>query len=393
MLLHLTNDEKFIDHVIDVFEAVNPDQNIYIIPTEKGSEPKHVKRRGKNVVIDDLESERIQGIIKGIEGFDAVILHNLFSDYKYPVVLGAPENVHFHWMCWGGDLYSLPALKFELYEKETNRYLINRYGFKWYFESMLRKKLSFVTSGLSSLGFMRELGRLKQTEMVLARVKSVSTVIPSEHELVVKYVSDKIKYLPFRYVTIEDILKGEEEELCKGDDFLLGNSATVSNNHLDAFKVLKETASSSATIYCPLSYGDSEYADYIAEQGKKLFGASFHALRDFMPLSAYNEILAKCGNVVMFHKRQQGLGNIIVALWKGARVFLHKENPIYSFLKKEGAIVYTISDLANGTPLPPYSTLAATNRAVLGRMYGKQNVLREVRVLVDYLTSGIRNSK
>lgn len=58
----------------------------------------------------------------------------------------------------------------------------------------------------------------------------------------------------------------------------VGNSATLSNNHLDLFEILKNlTLPDNYKIYTPLSYGNNELANYIEKKGERLFWRPFHS--------------------------------------------------------------------------------------------------------------------
>lgn len=58
-------------------------------------------------------------------------------------------------------------------------------------------------------------------------------------------------------------------------------------------------------------------------------------------------MVLSCGNVIMNHVRQQAVGNIILMLYLGAKIYLRKENPIYSFLKENNFTVYLVEDILN----------------------------------------------
>lgn len=385
MLLHLASDEKFIDHVIDVFEIVNPGNNVYIIPLEDKEEPKFLKRRGINILIGDLNGEHIQHALALMDTYSAVIVHNLFDKYKFDVIKAAPVNVYFHWMCWGGDLYGLPALQYEMYGPETYKYMASELGFRWRLGQIVRSKFKGISNVLNRFRSKQNTGVLS----IAGRIRSVSTVIPFDYELIKEHISSKIKYLPFKYMTIEDALQGKEKELCEGMNFLVGNSATSTNNHLDAFQMLKGAIGNNKEVFCPLSYGNTEYADVVERHGVKTFGSAFNSLRTFLPLDKYNDMLSRCGNVVMFHKRQQAVGNIIIALWKGARVFLHPENPVYKYLKEAGVQVFSVHELYMEEKLPDFESLARINRKGLIGLYGRENVLAEAKQLSDYLKANL----
>ena len=66
-----------------------------------------------------------------------------------------------------------------------------------------------------------------------------------------------------------------------------------------------------------------------------------------MPLSDYTKLMQTCKVVIMNHYRQQAVGNIISAVYLGAKVFLNKENSAYLYLKGLGCPIYEITEDLN----------------------------------------------
>ena len=115
----------------------------------------------------------------------------------------------------------------------------------------------------------------------------------------------------------------------------LGNSATDTNNHLDALDYLK-SIQWQGEIVVPLSYGSAEYREKIIEYGVKNFGEKFIPLVDFIPLEQYHQLMNSCGIVWMNHIRQQAAGNILTAIYMGKVVIMNHNNNLYKTLKEWG---------------------------------------------------------
>lgn len=375
MLLHLCEDEKFIDHVIRVFEKVSPNNNHYFleIPFE-GYNIKYVKSNHSNITIATSDSQEFRKISNEIEKYRAVIVHNIFNPYKLELIKNTSEKVYFHWMVWGADLYGISSLKNSLYSKSTKEYINEKQNFKgklgnlidYYFPKTWNK---FYLSKKNNNNYNDDIE-------IISRFKSCSTVIPDEVELVHKHISKKISYYPFKYATIEGLLGKDIDTVCNADDILLGNSATYSNNHIEAIEFLKKIDLEGRKIYIPLSYGDSTYADFIETKGKKIWGNDFVPLRTFIPLEDYNKIINQCGNVLMNHYRQQGLGNLIVSLWKGSKIFLNKKNLLCEFLISNGFEINSIEKLKFNQIV--CEETIQNNRKLLKNIYGEERVLSEV---------------
>ena len=193
----------------------------------------------------------------------------------------------------------------------------------------------------------RFVGGRDRKERLIGRINIFSPVIYEDFELLVNSLPNlKLKYMSWNYGTLEDDhIRGFEDKSINGNNILLGNSATYTNNHLDAFLNIKKININGRKIITPLSYGDKNYREIIVSEGYKNFGNNFHPLINFMDVDEYIALLQSCSIVIMNHLRQQALGNIIISLYMGAKVFLDKDNPVYLFFRKRNAYIYLLDDL------------------------------------------------
>ena len=185
-------------------------------------------------------------------------------------------------------------------------------------------------------------------ESIIERIEIFAPVLPIEYELVQNgSVAQKFpQQAIWNYGNLEDdMVKGFLNEKSEGDSILVGNSASAENNHIDAFSLLSKMRVTERKIYSPLSYGDPEYRQLILNEGEKHFEKKFVPLIDFMLISEYVKTLKACGFVVMNHLRQQAVGNIVIMLYLGAKVFLRAECPTFAFLKMQGAVIFTVQEL------------------------------------------------
>ena len=63
-----------------------------------------------------------------------------------------------------------------------------------------------------------------------------------------------------------------------------------------------------------------------------------------MPYKEYCDIISSCSNVIMFHERQQAMGNVRHGLWSGSRVFLSDSGLVYKFYKDLGINVFSVQN-------------------------------------------------
>lgn len=384
MILHLAEDEKFIDHVIEMFEEAAPNKNVYFIELSKGQEQlTYIKSKCKNIIAASTESEAFENILRNLSTYDSIILHNFYNEYKQKVVEHAPANIYFHWMSWGADIYQyVPDLRKKLYfnektkssKKGKNANGVIGDAINWLAPN-LWYKYYLQPRGLADPNYYRKL---------VQKINSVSTVLPNEVRLIRKFFHKKIAYYPFKYITIEGSKLNDQSPICTQNNFMIGNSANTTSNHIDAFLKIKEFVNEK--VYVPLSYGGEINRDIIISKGYEMFGKQFYPLVEFMPIQEYNTIIGQCGNVIMNHKRQQAIGNIIIALWYGARVFLNMENPAFSFLKSKGIIIFKMSEVRKYKNLMSFEELALKNRPILRSIYAHSQVLKETKELVKHLT-------
>jgi len=117
---------------------------------------------------------------------------------------------------------------------------------------------------------------------------------------------------------------------------LLGNSADPTNNHIDACIFLQKAITIDKKVICPLSYGSPAYSDFFQQWAQKHLQEQFSPITNYMGRKDYIDFLNKMDIVVMYHNRQQALGNIITSLVLGKPVFLKTINPVYAMLKNMG---------------------------------------------------------
>jgi len=292
------------------------------------------------------------------------------------VILSAPENVTVVWMAWGGDFYHLlPAYSEDMYLPDTRAIV-----------SELRSKGNNKAVSLPALikKWIRTAVFRNWEQRAIARV-DLASMLEDEHRALGKaFQGFRAEHFHFNWYYSAENIFSKGGSTIVGPDILVGNSATPTGNHVEVFDLLESSDLEGRKIIVPLSYGDDAYADEITRIGEKRFGERFVPLRTYLPIDEYNDIIASCGTVFMNHIRQQAFGNICTALFKGAKVFLRAQNPIFSFLKDKGAILYEMPKTpAAGCdwfePLGPGDV--ETNREILLSFLSFERVVEQVKVL------------
>lgn len=126
---------------------------------------------------------------------------------------------------------------------------------------------------------------------------------------------------------------------------IVGNSSSETNCHEDILKRLSKYAEQNILVYCPLSYGSDVYRNMVINLGKKLFGEKFVPLTALMPYEEYYRFTNDCTIGLFNNDRQQAMGNILMMLEQGAKVYLRSDTPMWDLFKKQGYIFYNIDDV------------------------------------------------
>jgi hypothetical protein len=152
---------------------------------------------------------------------------------------------------------------------------------------------------------------------------------------------------------------------------------------LEAFEILEKFDLKNFKIITPLSYGSKEYADKIVELGKNKFGNRFYPLMEYKTIEEYQKILQGCGIVFMNHSRTQATGNILTALFLGAKVFMSEKTTMFHYLKRIKCHVFSIENeliIENNDVFNLLTTEQMThNRAVITNELSLDRLSSELR--------------
>ena len=314
MIVHLFEDEKFVDATIINFEKVSVGLNRYIIFSNK-QDLKYVTSKEEVLVLPNSSYNLDLDLI--YKDCKLLVIHFL-TPIKLYVIKNKPKHVKVLWSVWGGDAYDHFTQQ-DFFEQLT----LN-----------IRKESLYQSFRLSKLYDFYHLLRyrvkpLRKELDTLRQIEFLSTVLPYEFEIIKQEFNLTATYVEYNY-SINDFNSSLSVNL--GDSVLIGNSATFSNNHLDIFEIIKST---NRKLVVPLNYGPFGYKDYKARiifEGNRLFKDNFYAIESFLPTQEYNQILMSCNTMIMYHIRQQALGNIYMALYLGMRVFLNKKSITYKYM-------------------------------------------------------------
>lgn len=374
IFLHWVTDDKFIDDLISVMEYTKGSHShTYAIVTYDDSyEFTYIKR------YEDITLIRPNDFIAVLSSYDVIVLHGLRSG-AFDFLNKMPHSIKVVWFAWGYDLYSAPCKKHPFIKIPLYRPLT---------KSGTRNNLRGYLADLHvEFNYLRD---KRSIEKAISRVDYFSGVIPQEYEMMKKNPFFKAKRLDFHYFSLNDEVSeiNLKNPSPTGDNILLGNSGDPTNNHLDAFQYLRRIDILDKKIYVPLSYGGTEkYREEVKSVGKKYWGDSFVPLDKFLPYEDYCKIISSCGNVVMFHERQQAMGNIRQGLWYGCKVFLSISGLPYRYYNNLGLQVFSVQhDLnANSIDAPLLPVEVEQNRSKMIGEVSCSHFINDIRKMYEIL--------
>ncbi|NFA42791.1 4-alpha-L-fucosyltransferase [Clostridium botulinum] len=295
MILHIFPREKFTVAFIN-FINKNFDKEkhlFFLYGVNKGFEGNNLEYE---LNVKDVNKDKGM-FLKAIYNTNKIIMHSLFISNKLLLFLSMQQWLlkKCNWIVWGEDLYS--------YRKEKIRF---------------RDKLN---------EFIRRI--------FIKNISVIATLVKEDYDLAIKWYDTKAKYYRAIYMDTETIeyLEGIKNSNKKNKEYVniqIGNSATLTNNHIEVLELLKKYKQENIKIYCPLSYGDTDYAEKVIEYGKRIFEDKFIPLTKFLGIHEYMDLLNNIDVGIFNNDRQQALGNIFSLIYLGKKVYIRDDTSMWN---------------------------------------------------------------
>lgn len=336
MIAHIIVRDKFIPEFISfMVENFNIDNHFLWLTgdAEKYPSLKHDKiYEVKSGFIN--KTFGILFLIYKINSAKKIILHSLFHNNVLVALFLMPWLLKkTYWVMWGGDLYTC-----QLDKKTTG----------WWIREFFRR-------------------------FVIRRIGHFVTHIHGDYELAQKWYGAKgVWHECFMYPSNLYQEPPPENTPHEGINILLGNSADPSNIHIDPLDKLRPYVAEDIHIFCPLSYGDADYAKQVADYGNSIFGDKFNPLLEFMRFDEYKKLLARIDIAIFNHNRQQGMGNITTLLGMGKKVFMRSDITSYHAIRSLGAFVYDVEHL-DISPLD--ESHSSINSNIIANYFSRNNLV------------------
>jgi dTDP-N-acetylfucosamine:lipid II N-acetylfucosaminyltransferase len=360
-IVHILNDGWFMEVTGWAFELAAPGANTFVA---LGFDPSEVNVPSTATVVGIANDREGRKQLEALVAGSRIAIFHSVSQKLAGILASAPPSVLRVWSGWGGDYYGSTYDHFAGQLGPRTRKLVHGAVRPTYWAGRALRALR-VGPALH--------GAAKSSDVFSAPIPEDLAVFTSRFP---KFAG---RYSQLNYAIVEDSIVTPS-----GRDILLGNSASPTNNHLDVLERLSAQNLGGRRVIAPLSYGDPGYALSVARAGKEMLGDAFVPLMEFLPLDEYNEMLAGCGIVVMGHRRQEGLGNVLRALWQGSALVFDSRNPIVRHLRSHGVDVEVLDELGDGG-FPDVGLSAQQRQArqlYLSDNWSRAAVLRNVRALV-----------
>lgn len=376
-IAHFVTDEKFIDSAYQRFESVAPGSSTYYFISSKRD---LLYIREAPITFVSPWSLLNPLFYLRLKRCSFVVVHAMANMHRLLVFL-APPRIKFLWVGLGYDYYELLGPPGDLLLHQTLDYVKQKRA---------KDKPSSAVFPLKAFGKWL-FHRLVPLPRVMCKLTAFSPALERDYELITELSNSRIPpYIDWNYGSVSRLIdEVAPAPPSRSGAILLGNSATVTNNHIEALDLLRSVGVGYRQIICPLSYGDKEYGAHISHYGHSLFGDRFVPLLDYMALDDYLELISNCSVFVANHIRQQGLGNLIALMHVGARVFLNKRSPVFQDFTQRGAYVNSLDDLIEAPHLleePLTAEQVADNQRFLKGLSGSAAINEKTRNLISRMT-------
>lgn len=273
----------------------------------------------------------ISKINKLCKNAQIVVLYDL-NDIKIALANKLPKNIKVLWRFFGHELYGRKQHEF-LSEKTIN--------------IIQQQKVSFFIKVKNSIyyRFRKVIQNILfkynyNFEQAVQRIDIFLCLFEEEYN----FLNANFKNLP-QFVQIPifksliNLTSFVKEK--NGGKIIIGNSRNIYNNHIDIFNITKRFKNFNFVL--PFNYGSkSIYSEKVEVIAKT---QNITIIKSFLQLEAYEGLMDESVAFVLNSYRQMAVGNILIAIKKGMKLYLNKNNIVYKVLKNSNFYIFSIEDL------------------------------------------------
>lgn len=314
MILHLIQDLEYGNDFIGfIFDNYVSEEHFVLVTTHAKETHINKEDNGHWRYLDHHNFSELKALA---EKADLIVIHGLFvNDVIVWFYLHKKYLKKVSISIWGADIYAHQKII------ENKNVSIGARGLDFFRKSIYRKVNRYYTDNVDDFPLLKQWYGAEGTNSEVLYPSSVDKKMLTEIEQ----------------------CKSKDDGIVR---ILLGNSATDTNQHLPALKMLSKYSGENINIICPLSYGDAVYGRQVEEYGKSLFGDKFIGVFDFMTPSEYCKMLSTIDIAVFNNNRQQAMGNIAILAYMGCKMFLRNDTTMWSqYVGRYGCKFHSVDDI------------------------------------------------
>jgi dTDP-N-acetylfucosamine:lipid II N-acetylfucosaminyltransferase len=337
-VLHVGHYDKFLPKFIQFTNKEFDKTEHFFLMMDKEKKYPHVQVDNAKYI----SHKSIFFYLKFFYAAEKIILHGLFEKRVVFLLFLQPWLLKkVYWAIWGGDLYRHLVLDKKLKTKRDEFY----------------------------------------RRTIISRMRGLITPLHGDYLNASKWYkakADRYNCILYHSNVFVDLGKANKDE--EHINILLGNSASKSNNHIEALeKLFLIVGNKDCTIFAPLSYGNNKVKEQVINKGKELFGDRFQPLTEFIPYEQYIDFISSIDIAIFNHKRQQAMGNIINLLGAGKKVYLNSETSTFDLFQELKVKIFDINELN----LNPEFKEKSENIQIIKNYFTEQNLKQQWAKIYD----------
>lgn len=298
-----------------MFVNENFDKKDHVFVTGKAYDSSMVAPIGLERKEGDVEIVAPKNIFRYISILnkcDGIILHGVFSAKHLLLISRKKEWLEKTcWVLWGGDIYCHNKKSRKLKDRLAEKVKLHYAPFIGYIAPITEKDFPLAQEwyGIRGKKFL------------------INYPTPLQRRDVLSYLGGLSK-------------EKETSDPGRTKKIIIGNSATVTNCHKEAFEILSAFKDENICIYIPLSYGFSgyeKYAEEVIHDAESIFGRKkIVPLTEKMDGEEYAKLLGSMDVAVFYNDRQQAMGNIAILLAAGTKIFIRDDTSMWKHYLDRG---------------------------------------------------------
>lgn len=328
-VLHLINSEPFLKWVKT--SLIDDEiQNNFVVLNLVDTDVDKEEGCTRHLSVDEAGKSKLLDLINSSD----VVIHYFLDYTKSELILKSNENVKHYWYFFGADIYQqMELFRSNLYFSQTKKWM--RFNVLFRFKLELR--------ALKYRVFLRKPSPTQLLKKSFDRIENVLWYVEDE----INWIKSKTKLPKFKYhkfFEFNQVIPFEKSGLdIDSKKILIGNSCSPENNHLDILERIELNVNYSYGL--PFNYGEpANYRSFVKSKFLNKLGANVELLESKMELNDYYNWLNSFPTAIMYHNRQQALGNIFYLIANGTKLYLSETNIIFKWLLKNGITVFSFEN-------------------------------------------------